>query len=126
MQLNNGNTYTIPVTLGDHKSYPIYIGNDTYSQLGSTIKQLSVGQKLMIVTHPEIQGLYGELIADRCEKEGFKVSVVTIPPGEDHKNMATVSQLLDKMIDYQFERRDTIVALGGGVIGDTAGFAASI
>ena len=112
---------TLNVSLGD-RSYPIYIGTDLLSQpelLTTHIKN----KEVLIVTNETIAPLYldkvSQLLIDyRCES-------VVLPDGEEFKTLEVLNQVFDKLLSSHFSRQVTIIALGGGVIGDMAGFAAS-
>jgi len=109
------------VDLGD-RSYPISIGSHLLSDtdlLSSAIK----GKKVMIVTNDVVAPLYLE--ACKNTLKDFQVDDVILPDGEQHKNLSTFEIILSELLAKKHARDTTIVALGGGVIGDMAGFAAA-
>jgi 3-dehydroquinate synthase len=112
---------TLNVELGE-RSYPIYIGNDLLGD-PDLIKPFITGQQVMIVSNVTVAPLY----LDKVQKslDGFTCETVVLPDGEEYKNLETLNNIFDALLEKRFERKCTIVALGGGVIGDMAGFAAA-
>jgi hypothetical protein len=114
---------TIRVELGD-RSYPIYVGSGLL-QAGEELLQ-HVGDKVLIVTNTKVGPLYGLMVRQNLERQGVEVHQIVLPDGEEHKNMNTMLRIIDAALESRLDRQSTIIALGGGVIGDMAGFAASI
>jgi 3-dehydroquinate synthase len=112
---------TLNVELGE-RSYPIYIGNDLLGD-PDLITPFITGQQVMIVSNVTVAPLY----LDKVQKslDGFTCETVVLPDGEEYKNLETLNNIFDALLEKRFERKCTIVALGGGVIGDMAGFAAA-
>ena len=112
----------LPVNLGQ-RSYPIFIG-DNLLQDGININNFVKGSQVLIVTNQTIAPLYLDktlsLFAD------FLVDAIVLPDGEQFKDFATLNQILDTLLSKKFDRNCTLVALGGGVIGDITGFAAAV
>lgn len=106
-------------------AYPIHLGRDLLDQLGDYCKPFALAQSCALVTNPTVRALYGDRAAEALERAGFEPTIVEIPDGEQYKNLDTVRGLYDQFIAAKLERRSAIFALGGGVIGDTAGFAAA-
>ncbi|MGD9581414.1 MAG: iron-containing alcohol dehydrogenase, partial [Vampirovibrionia bacterium] len=106
-------------------SYPIFIGTDTLKIAGKYVKEYTSSKKLLLVSNDVVYPLYGEQVKKSLEASNFIVESIILPDGEDYKNLDIFKQILDKAIDLKLERKDSIVALGGGVIGDMAGYAAS-
>ncbi|MCL4439748.1 MAG: 3-dehydroquinate synthase [Firmicutes bacterium] len=115
---------TIEVVLGE-KSYPIYIGNNILSGIGEFVKRLQTGPKIMVVTNPTVFGLYGQTVLDSLTGAGFEVCMGEIPDGEEYKSLESAKLLYDTAFDNGLDRNSAILALGGGVIGDLAGFVAA-
>jgi 3-dehydroquinate synthase len=109
------------VELGD-KSYPIYIGCDLLSQKSFFEDHIS-GQQVMIVSNTTVAPLY----LDRVTKslDNFTVKVVILPDGEQYKTLETTNLIFDALLQEKFDRSATLIALGGGVVGDITGFAAA-
>lgn len=101
-------------------SYYIHIGRELLKYIGDYIKNVD---KKMIIIDENVDKLYGKKIMEELEGENYKF---TIKPGEGSKNLATIEMILSKMLELNFTRKSKIMALGGGVVGDIAGFAASI
>lgn len=112
---------TLHVELGA-RSYPIYIGSGLLGR-ADLIAPHIVGNEVMIVTNQTVGALYLE----RClaSLQGYKTSTVELPDGEEYKTLDVMAQIFDALLSKRFSRRTTILALGGGVIGDMAGFAAA-
>ncbi|MEW5819758.1 MAG: 3-dehydroquinate synthase [Cyanobacteriota bacterium] len=106
-------------------SYPIFIGERIFKKTGEIIKQYIPSSKLLLVSNDTVFPIYGNQVIEILKQEGFNVKSVVIPDGEDYKNINWLKVIIDKAIDFNLERKDSIVALGGGVIGDMAGFAAA-
>ena len=113
--------HTLHVDLGD-RSYPIYIGRDLFSDT-SLLAEHIVGSQVMVVSNITIAPIYIE----RIEKAltGFKVSQTILPDGEQFKNLETLNQIFDDLLQQGHNRTTTLIALGGGVVGDMTGFAAA-
>ncbi len=112
---------TLQVSLGD-RSYPIYIGENLLSQ-AELLTQHIKGSEVLLVSNTTIAPLYLQKVLDllgdyRCES-------VVLPDGEEFKTLEVMNQIFDSLLKSKFSRRVTLIALGGGVIGDMTGFAAS-
>ena len=107
--------------------YPIAIGEGSLARLGGQIRAqgFKAGTKVLVVTNPVVQEHYGATALASLEASGLEASTLVIEAGEDQKNQATVALIHDAALARQLERGSLIVALGGGVVGDMAGFAAA-
>lgn len=114
----------IPVNLPD-RSYNILIEKGSLANLGAEMSQLSLGKKVLLVSNPEIFEYYGQIAVNSLEKAGFTVSTHLIPAGENYKTLDSIAEVYDSALAHRLERSSTMVALGGGVIGDMTGFAAA-
>lgn len=101
-------------------SYPIFIGENLLDNIYEIISKYTKARRFLVVTNDTVYSLYGEFL--KSDNSDFLI----LPDGEIYKNMDMLSRILDKAMDIKLERKDAIIALGGGVIGDMAGFAASI
>jgi 3-dehydroquinate synthase len=110
---------TLTVDLGS-RSYPIYIGSGILNQ---PIAETLPGKQVLIVSNETVAPLYLEQ-ARTCFP-GYQVSSIILPDGEQYKTLDTVNQIYTHLLKHKFDRRCTLVALGGGVIGDITGFAAA-
>ncbi len=116
----------VPVSLGD-RSYDIIIEAGGLRHAGRFIRE-AVGEKTRkagIVTTRTVAELYLDTVFDSIAGAGFEVTPVVLPDGEEHKTLATWEGILTRFIEARFERGSMVVALGGGVVGDMAGFAAA-
>lgn len=104
--------------------YPIRIGAGRLAHLADSVPADATA--LVIVTNPTIYGLFGERVKQALSRLTVPVSVIELPEGEAHKDLKTLTLIFDHMLGQQLDRRAVIVALGGGVVGDMAGFAASV
>ncbi|RAP33939.1 3-dehydroquinate synthase [Candidatus Marinamargulisbacteria bacterium SCGC AG-439-L15] len=119
------NYKTIPVSFKDHDGYDIHIGSGLLSQIAPFLAPFKLGKNCHIISTPEIYAHYGDKLSKTLNNEGYTVSSHTVPSGESHKTLDTVFECIGQLIDAKLERKDTIIALGGGVVGDVAGFVAS-
>lgn len=115
---------SITVNLGE-RSYPIYFLRGGLEDIGSLMSNAGFKGKVGIITNPLVNGLYGGRVVSSLKKTGFLPAVIEIPDGEEYKNLETVSNIYDNLISNKMERSSLIIALGGGVVGDIAGFAAA-
>jgi 3-dehydroquinate synthase len=115
---------TLTVALGD-RSYPIHIGAGLLTQAELITARLPQ-QKAAIVTNATVAPLYLASLSHALEARGVRVVSVVLPDGEAYKTWETLNRILDALIDNRCERKTAVLALGGGVIGDLAGFAASV
>lgn len=116
----------ITVQPGAPRSSLIYIGHQQMGDLVSFCRSLNSSGTVAIITHPELDALLGQSLKETLRQAGFTVHVLEVPAGEKSKDLAVAASLLDRLLALRLERRDIIVALGGGVIGDLAGFVASV
>lgn len=112
---------TLTVDLGD-RSYPIFIGNGL---MGNTdlLAPYIKGQQVMIVTNETVAPLYLESLKKGLS--GFQVDEVILPDGEKYKNAETLDLIYSKLLEKRHNRKTTLIALGGGVVGDMCGYAAA-
>jgi shikimate kinase/3-dehydroquinate synthase len=114
---------TLQVDLGD-RSYPIAIGQALLSNK-ELIDQYIVGSRVAVVTNTTVGSLYLNQLTQTLEAAGKKVTAVVLPDGEEEKNWANLMRIFDVLLTEKCDRKTTLIALGGGVIGDMTGFAAS-
>lgn len=111
------------VDLKDH-GYPIYIERGILSQASEKIKEVFSGKKVMIISDDQVYSYHGECLKEQLEKS-FECYSVVIPHGETSKSIHTLPEIYSELIQAKLSRTDLIVALGGGVVGDLAGFVAA-
>ena len=114
----------IEVRLGS-SGYNIYIGAGLLEQAGSLLKESGLTGKLVIITNHIVKELYGDALKQNLGREDFTVAILQVPDGEEQKSLETASRLYKELSDFYAERTTPILALGGGVIGDLAGFVAA-
>lgn len=111
------------VNLND-RSYPICI-TTSFDELGKTVQSLRTGSKILIVTDENVDKFYSDVCTNELEKSGFEVYKHVLIPGEEHKTLDAVYSIYKVLVEQKFDRTSTLVALGGGVVGDITGFAAA-
>ena len=115
----------ITVSRDGEPYYDIVFEKD-FSRLAQELRTLGYeGRKLCIVTDSQVGPLYGGQVKEELEKEGMQTELYTFPAGEENKNLDTVRSLYTFLIEKHFDRKDCLIALGGGVTGDLTGFAAA-
>ena len=108
------------------RAYDIVIGNNLLEEAGERITALAPGAACAIVSDETVAGLHLTVLNDSLMAAGIRTATVLIPPGERSKSMTELDRVIDGILAAKMERGDLVVALGGGVVGDLAGFAASI
>ena len=114
----------VPVALGD-RSYVIVIQPGILNQIGHVLQDAGCSGRVGIVTNPVVNKLYGRMVHRALTQAGFSPFFIIVPDGEQAKTMKWLAKILDVLVTQHVERQDVILALGGGVTGDVAGFAAS-
>ncbi|MDF1751256.1 MAG: 3-dehydroquinate synthase [Verrucomicrobiales bacterium] len=122
--IENGNPNRIKLTLKNDR-YDVLVGEGVLDQIGR-LGGRQFGRKAALVSDTNVFPLYGDLVCDALEKEGIEVVKITVPAGEASKCMEEVTRICREMLQAGLDRKSFLVALGGGVIGDLAGFAAAI
>ena len=116
---------TIKVDLAG-RAYDIVIGPDLIDRVGELSRPLLAAPRVTIVSDDTVAPLYGARLAASFDKAGIKAATVTVPAGESSKEFASFGRLMNALLDGRPDRKTTLVALGGGVVGDLTGFAASV
>ncbi|MBH8562337.1 3-dehydroquinate synthase [Nostoc sp. CENA67] len=107
------------------QSYEIAIAPGILDQLGQYLADLNLGKKVLVVSNPTIFKHHGERAIASLKAAGFEVASYSLPPGERYKSLNSIQKLYDIALENRLERSSTMVALGGGVVGDMTGFAAA-
>jgi 3-dehydroquinate synthase len=115
---------TLQVALGD-RSYPIWIGAGICADASLWQQALSGGARVALVTNDVVGPLFANRLASVLQACGKEVVRIVLPDGESHKDWPTLNLIFDALMQHRMERGETLIALGGGVVGDMAGFAAA-
>src|SRR4051794_2627646 len=115
---------TVHVPLGD-RAYDILIGRGRLNEAGSRARALGA-RAAAIVADETVAARYAEWLAGILGRHDLRTSIVTVPPGESSKSYAMLARVCDAILEARIERGDLVIALGGGVVGDLAGFAAAV
>src|SRR2546426_5066763 len=114
----------IPVNLGS-RSYRIIVESGALDTVGARLAELRVGSRTALVSDAAILRLYGKAVARSLESAGFTVTTVEVPAGEAAKTLAVAERCWDALLAAGLDRSSTVLALGGGAVGDLAGFVAA-
>jgi 3-dehydroquinate synthase len=115
---------TLKVDLGS-RGYPIFIGTASLAQLGELLKLYKIGERFVVITNTVVDGHYGETILASLRAAKLPADKIVVADGERHKNLKTLERILGEMLGLGCNRQTAVIALGGGVIADLAGFAAA-
>ncbi len=107
------------------RNYTIYIESGLVDNIGENIKKIYKGKKIAIITDENVNLLYGKDLERNLGNSGFYVRTIVVKAGENSKSIETLQYVYNKLLGFSITRTDLIVAFGGGVVGDLAGFAAS-
>ena len=111
------------ITVGlEERSYNILFGHGLLAETGNVCRELNLGSSVAVITNPTVGALYFEQVRSSLEDAGFTVHRVEIPDGEQYKNIDSLHEIYSRLIDCGLDRGSFILALGGGVVGDIAGF----
>eukprot|EP01040_Poterioochromonas_malhamensis_P017560 gene17560-20222_t len=113
-------------TKTESRSYPIYIDNDLIQSSAIFEPHLRNHKKVLIVSNEKVGPLYIPSLRKTLQSLGKEVHSIELPDGEEYKDMVYCMKILDKSLEIPLDRKSIMIALGGGVIGDMCGFAASI
>jgi 3-dehydroquinate synthase len=115
---------TVTVALGE-RSYAIHIGQGVLDDVGEVLAQLPVTKRALVVTQSAIAAAYGERVLQSLRAQGFAAETTEVLDAEEAKSLGWLERIYDRAIELRLDRRSLIIALGGGVVGDLAGFAAA-
>jgi 3-dehydroquinate synthase len=107
------------------RSYNIFIGTNSLDEIGDKLKLFELSPRIALISNPTVFSLYGERVSDAVKKAGFDLLTVMIPDGEEYKNLDTLKRIYNDLLKFKLDRKSALIALGGGVVGDITGFAAS-
>jgi 3-dehydroquinate synthase len=114
----------VPVSLGS-RSYQIKVSSSLLARLGAECAALKLGQRCAVITDSNVGKKFAKAALKSLSASGFEPVLVTIPAGEKSKSLSVVEKCFDTLAKHRLERKSFIVALGGGVVGDLAGFVAA-
>jgi len=115
---------TLEINLKD-KSYPIYVEEGLITKIGEMLKGITEAKKVAVITDTNVGALYSEIVMNSLSTAGFSPCLIQVEPGEKSKSCDTLMKVYKKLIMNKISRWDMVLALGGGVVGDLAGFAAA-
>lgn len=115
---------TVRVSLAD-RSYPIHVGNGLLPQLGRLCSKQGFASRCCVLTDSTVSPLYADTVVESLVRAGFEPVVIEVPAGETAKSLKIVGACYDQLAAHRLERKSFVVALGGGVVGDLAGFVAA-
>jgi 3-dehydroquinate synthase len=114
----------VPVSLGS-RSYQIKVGGGLLPRLGAECAALKLGQRCAVITDSNVGKKFAKAALKSLSTSGFQPVLITVPAGEKSKRLTIVEKCFDQLAKHRLERKSFIVALGGGVVGDLAGFVAA-
>lgn len=112
------------VDLGEN-SYNIEIQKGLIKDVSKSVRKVFNGEKIFIITDKNVDKFYGDIVLNSLKKDGFNVDKYAVEPGEESKSFNTLPLIYDKLLDFKLTRKDLIITLGGGVVGDLGGFIAA-
>jgi len=116
---------TIQVGLGE-RSYPIVIGTGIFRRIGTNLQTMALAKRYAVIGDDRVVSLYGQQLREILHGAGLACELIAFPHGEASKRLDTIEQLASHLAELGFDRKDGLVALGGGVTGDMTGFLAAI
>ena len=114
----------IRVELGE-RSYNIMVGSGTLKDIGKTLEKFEFSKKVALISNPTVYDLYGKTVSGSLLDSGYELTEVLIPDGEEYKSLAYAEKIYEALLKAKLDRKSALLALGGGVIGDITGYAAS-
>lgn len=118
-------TKTLHVELGDN-SYPLVVGTGLLNGIGELLTPYAKSNKVLIVSDAFVKTRYMPVVLRSLKDVGLDVRTIEVPAGEESKSLGQFSRIQDSLVEHQLDRGSMLIALGGGVIGDLAGFAAAV
>src|SRR5437867_8481197 len=114
----------VDVNLGS-RSYRVVVASGALATAGPRLRELAVGTRAALVSDAPVARLYGKTVMASLEKSGFVVTTIEVPDGEAAKTLTVAERVWNALLEAGLERTSTVLALGGGAVGDVAGFAAA-
>ncbi len=116
---------SVHVELGE-RSYPILIEEGLLDRIGTDLRGRNIAKRFAVISDSHVASLYGDTLMQSLSGAGIEAELITFPRGEENKNLSTIGMLASKLAQKGFDRKDALIALGGGVTGDITGFLASV
>jgi len=116
--------HTVHVDLGS-RSYPVYIGHDILEEVGALFREHVPGRKIAVISDENVARLYLGEVVEALREAGYRSIPVVVPPGETSKSLEVADHIYERLILARLDRGSTVAALGGGMVGDLAGFVAA-
>ena len=116
---------TLHVELNEN-SYPIFVGTGILKRIGKFLKPYAKSTRALLVTDTFVNHRFAPLVSESLKSAGFDVAIIDVPVGEESKSLEQFALIQDSLVENQLDRGSTLIALGGGVVGDLAGFAAAV
>lgn len=123
-ELNDNQKITIKREIDE--SYEIIFGDNLFPRIASDLKQTPIGERYAIITDSNVERLYADSLLNALKREELDATIFSFEAGEPNKTMETCMKIVNEMSELKFNRESAIIALGGGVVGDMAGFIAAI
>ena len=114
----------VRVELGD-RSYNIFLSSGNMEEIGNRAAKFGFSNRMALISNPAVYNLYGETVSRALKDSGFDILEVLIPDGEEYKSLESTEKIYAALLKAKLDRKSALIALGGGVIGDITGFAAS-
>ncbi len=118
-------TTSVTVSGGAFRPYEVVVGRGLLGELGERLAPLARG-RTVVITDETVAALHGKTALASLKAAGVHGRLLTVPPGEGSKSFAELERVIDRMLAFRLDRKDVVVALGGGVVGDLAGLAAAL
>jgi 3-dehydroquinate synthase len=115
----------IKVKIIEDKEYKIYMERGIINKVGEYLSNIIEDKRVIIITNPLVNSLYGTKLLFVLKKGGYNPDLIEVPDGEKYKSLSTANYLYDELLKRKVDRTTTLIALGGGVIGDLTGFVAA-
>jgi 3-dehydroquinate synthase len=109
----------------EERSYNIMIDHAILKDIGNVLKKFEFSDKIALISNPTVYKFYGKTVSGAIKDSGYDLDEVLIPDGEEYKSLAYTEKIYGSLLKAKLDRKSALVALGGGVIGDITGFAAS-
>ncbi|HXX38850.1 MAG TPA: 3-dehydroquinate synthase [bacterium] len=107
------------------RGYDVRIGRGLIGDIGDHLRGLGMTGRIAVLTHPRLEGLYGDRVTSSLRAAGYEAVTVTVPPSETSKSLRAANRLYDRLLEARLDRGSVLVVLGGGVAGDLGGFVAA-